>query len=594
VAVDIQNTFDGIANATVLTSASAAATGGTSGNAASSINVGAGSTITAKTTSADHGARRLEFNLAGNTADGATRIFWATSSPTTDRLVFSLYVNLSATVTTFEDLGGITNSGGTKILTASIRSDGHLQLFDATGAAIAASVAPNIFPTGWVRVDLAVQPGGTTTTGYLGYQYYVNNNASAVYEWHSSAVNAGTTAVAQCFIGRTTGRAGARIIQYDTVRAQAPITGTATYLAPYVDTGGTSGSVTQVGINTAEGIALGTNLTSSDAGLTGGASGMAANGISIGAASSITVSDFNVVHGSRGYAFSLGASGSGDSGATRILWNFTRSDRAVLSFYIGTIADPITAVEDLGGFRNSTGNMAYLRVGTDGKAFLTDITGTITGSKSTNVIPVDTQIRFDIAVRKGTTTTDGLLGYAYYLNDSSTPTFQWEESTHNTGTTDVAQVFIGRTTALTQAHHNYYDTVRWGFSGTTGGVYFAPYVPPPQVPTGNIGSTLNDLEPFSVVTIDATASLPGSKPITSYSLTQTAGPTVAVTGSGPLWTYPAPATIAGTAVSWSMTCTNGDGLTSAPVSVTHNMLAWDIFAVGVGTLDPMQVLYVTS
>jgi hypothetical protein len=594
-AVNISNTFDSIADATALTSANIVSATGTSGNAAASINLGSASTVTAKTSALDHGARGLEFSFGNSGAGdtGATRILWAASSPVGDRIVWSFYVNYSAAVTVFEDVGGILSSTSTKVLVASIGTDGKLIIADASGTYLSASRAPNIFPTGWCRVDLAIAPGSTTTNGYVGYAYYVGDAASATYTWNNGGTgNAGANLpVGQVFIGRTTSRAAARVVKYDTIRAQAPITAPA-FLDPFVTTGGSSGSVTQDGINTAEGIPLGTVLTSTSTGLTGGASGNAANTIAVGTASDITVSNFNVSHGSRGYALDLGSSAGSpaDSGATRIMWTHTRTDRAVGSWYMGSITQSVTALEDLGGFRNSTGNIAYLQIGTDGKAIMSDSAGSITASRSTAVVPIDTRIRFDISVRPGTGTSDGLLGYAYFLSDSDTPTFAWEESTHNTGTTAEALVFIGRTTSRGEVISLYYDTVRWGHSGATLNTWFQHYVPPPQAPTAAVANIINDIEPFSTVTIDATGSADPNGEALTFTLTQTAGPAVTPSGSGPLWTYQAPAKPTAQQLVWSVTCTNTDSLTSAPASATHNVLPWDVY--GPGPTVPIRTMVV--
>lgn len=565
-AVSIQNTAEGIADNTAPTIPNS---GGTSGNAISSINVGAASTILAKTTAAIHGGRGFEFNLAGSTTDGATRMFWSASSPVGDRLVHSFYVNLSSTVTVFEDLGGVVNTAGTKIAVASIGADGKLIVADATGAYLSASRAANIFPTGVVRVDLAVMPNTATTTGYLGYQYYLGDSTTVVGSWVSTTANAGTAAINTVFIGRTTGRGQARVALFDTVRASAPVTAP-TFMDPFTSTGGTSGSITQVGINTAEGLPVGTVLTSTSASSTGGASGTAASTINVGAASTISVSNFNVAHGSRGYAFDL--AGNTADGATRILWPLVRSDRAVISVYVGSITQAITALEDLGGIRNSGGNMGVLTIGTDGKAILADAAGAaITASKSTNVIPTDTRIRFDISAAKGTTTANGTLGYAYFLNDSATPTFSYESAAQNAGTTDTATVFAGRSTGRANPNSIYYDTIRFGFG--TAGNWFAPYVAPAVAPTADLGSDLTSIEPYSTVLIDGSGSA-GSGTMT-FTLTQTAGPTATVTGSGPTWTYVAPASKVAQTIRWQLTVTDSTSLTSAAVSASHQILPWD-------------------
>jgi hypothetical protein len=188
-AVSGQNTAEGITLDTVPTSGNS---GGASGTALSSISVGAGSSILVTAAAAIHGTRGYAFTLAGSGTDGSTRILWPMAE--TGRLVFSFYVNVAVAITAFEDLGGIRHATGNMCL-ISVGSDGKLIMSDSNGTAVAASRAPNVFPTGIVRIDIACAPGSTTSNGVMGYAYYLGATNTPVYSWESTAMNTGPDAV---------------------------------------------------------------------------------------------------------------------------------------------------------------------------------------------------------------------------------------------------------------------------------------------------------------------------------------------------------------------------------------------------------------
>lgn len=228
----------------------------------------------------------------------------------------------------------------------------------------------------------------------------------------------------------------------------------------------TSAGLPAVGFNTAEGLS---DTTVPTTGNTGGTSGTAANSVAVASGDSIQARTAAAAHGSVGYRFGLIAGGAG---ATRMLWSYAVATRMIFSFYVKVDTLP-SATEDLGGIRNSTGNMGILTIGADGKAVMNNAAGTgVAASKATNTFPVGTWVRVDIIATKGTGTGDGTLGYAYFENESDTPTFSWESAAQNAGTTNSATGFIGRSTGRSQAHTFDYDTVRWA-TATSG--YFNHY-----------------------------------------------------------------------------------------------------------------------
>lgn len=82
-------------------------------------------------------------------------------------------------------------------------------------------------------------------------------------------------------------------------------------------------------------------------------------------------------------------------------------------------------------------------------------------------------------------------------------------------------------------------------------------------PTANAGPDQANVEPATVVTIDASGSTysPGTT-IASYAIAQTAGPAVTLTGTGPTWSFVAPSTMNGVSLAFRVTVTDSGGAKS--------------------------------
>lgn len=88
-----------------------------------------------------------------------------------------------------------------------------------------------------------------------------------------------------------------------------------------------------------------------------------------------------------------------------------------------------------------------------------------------------------------------------------------------------------------------------------------------EPPVPSAGTPLTGLEPSKTVTL-AGSEIAGTNPVTARSWTQTGGsPTVTLTGSGATRTYRAPATLAGTTLTFQYAVTTSDGTQTA--TVTH-------------------------
>lgn len=293
--------------------------------------------------------------------------------------------------------------------------------------------------------------------------------------------------------------------------------------------------------NNAEGFT--SSPTTPTTGNTGGGSGTACSTVTQGAASTIRATTGSALFGAYGYEFNLVANGS--DGACRLMWAFAEAGRLVLSTYWEVDA-AITATEDVMGVRHSSGNMGVLLVGSDGKLIMQHAGGSnIAASKATNALATGTRYRIEMSVAKGTTTSNGTLGFAYFLGDSATAEFSWESAAQNAGTANAATVWIGRSTGRTQAHVTKYDEMR---AETLASGWLAPVAVPVTVAVPVINVTLALPAPgassgvvVEVPGIGVTAALPAPSAYAEQ----------VISGGGPIEVsvaLPAPAVSAGVVV----------------------------------------------
>lgn len=202
--------------------------------------------------------------------------------------------------------------------------------------------------------------------------------------------------------------------------------------------------------NSAEGGTHGTTVTT---GNSGGASGTACSLVTVGTGNTITFSTAGASHGSMGYAASFGTSTNGF-----LVWPFVTSGRLVMRFYFKLDTLP-SALDHLSYFRGS-GNMGGLGITSTNKLRLIDASANlISGSTATNALSAGVWYRAEVAVTKGTTTSNGRLEYAYYLGDSTTAEFSYDSGTTvNTDIADTATARLGRQSSTTVANLRYYDS----------------------------------------------------------------------------------------------------------------------------------------
>lgn len=182
------------------------------GKSLDTLTLGTGSTATISNAQKMHGSNSMLFSYAASvstwmaytlypeaaTRRFAARAYWYADTLSSSDQVFSFW-NASGSVVT---LG----------LDASL----HFKATDAAGTVIHTSSATASAGT-WYRVEAAVQPGTSTTTGVLDYAVYVGDSTTAIWSGTDSAANLGTVALNAIRFGRGTSTYAAANRWYDDI-----------------------------------------------------------------------------------------------------------------------------------------------------------------------------------------------------------------------------------------------------------------------------------------------------------------------------------------------------------------------------------------
>lgn len=109
-------------------------------------------------------------------------------------------------------------------------------------------------------------------------------------------------------------------------------------------------------------------------------------------------------------------------------------------------------------------------------------------------------------------------------------------------------------------------------------------------PTANAGPDQSSIEPFSIVTLDGSASNDPDGTIATYAWSQTAGPTVTLSSTSVVNpTFTAPATLAGTTLTFSLVVTDNSGASSTADTVNIAVVPHTIWQTG-STYRAVQLL----
>jgi hypothetical protein len=197
----------------------------------------------------------------------------------------------------------------------------------------------------------------------------------------------------------------------------------------------------------------------------------------------------------------------------------------------------------------------------------------------------------DIALDTGTSTTDGRIKFAVYDSTGTLTggmTAPVEFTGINAGAGGAIAYFqAGKCNTTTDAVTVILDDLR----ALTGTYSLAdPSLPAGNItPTANAGRDQTGIEPWSTVTLNASASTDADGTIASYTWRQISGTSVVLSGSGATRSYMAPATLAGETLVFGCTVTDDTGADSAEDMVSHTVLAVTERAVIGGVEVPMRI-----
>lgn len=336
-----------------------------------------------------------------------------------------------------------------------------------------------------------------------------------------------------------------------TVTDDEGATDTATVNYSVASPGGSSNQVQ----NTFEGGTNGTTITTANS---GGASGTPFDYIEIGSGAGMVYSTATAAHGTK----SMLASGNAVKAFAE--YSVGPTPKLTTRTYFRMPALP-TAANNIIVIRNSSAQAASIIVSTAGVLRVADATGA--SIHDTPALNINQWYRIEAAWEPGASTTTGKVWFGLYSGDSTTAIDSWSSTTANFGTAPMALFRFGK---YDNAGNNsfYFDSVTYDPTSTT---LLGPHVALNIAPTANAGTSLEDVEPGTVVTLDGSGSADPNGTITTYLWEQQIGATVTISGTGSTRTFTAPYTLAGDLLAFKLTVTDNNGAT-AESSVTYTVL----------------------
>ena len=205
--------------------------------------------------------------------------------------------------------------------------------------------------------------------------------------------------------------------------------------------------------NTFEG---GTNGSTITVGNSGGTSGDAFTGTSVPANSTVTYATASAFHGTLGMRVETTATNV----SAYVQQDVTAANRNVLRFYFKIDTVP-TAVCTIAHVRNPAAAAAQIAIDATGHLYVGSTSGTlITGTTSSSALVATTWYRLELGVTPGTTTTSGVVDFAYYAGDSTTAIFNVTVSGANLGSAQTTRYRLGRPSPNTPIAVAHFDDVK--------------------------------------------------------------------------------------------------------------------------------------
>ncbi len=206
---ELINNAEGGTPATTLT----AANSGTSGNAFSTVSLGAGAALTWDNSVAAHGS--LSYQLVPS-ATAATVVAFSTLNAASGVLSISVMFDAVPTVTT--DLIQMRNASA---VMAKFQLNASGKIVIASAAANLATSAAAVSTGTWYRFEMAVTAGADTATGVINAAVYVGDDNTTPFVSASSATaNTGTANFTDARFGKLTTSAAAPTMHFDDIRTK--------------------------------------------------------------------------------------------------------------------------------------------------------------------------------------------------------------------------------------------------------------------------------------------------------------------------------------------------------------------------------------
>jgi hypothetical protein len=188
VALSLSNSAEGGSNGTGVTTGNS---GGGSGDAWTSVSLGASTSATYDSTNPMHGSLAYSLAQSTNTGSGAL-LRWNVSGVSSNFLRVRFYLNTAAFFSAAGIMCWVTDpTNATPIARIGMNTSGKFLVQQATASTL--FTGTTTIPTStWIRVEMIVIAGTTTTNGTIKFAWYLGDSATAQETFTNAATNTGT------------------------------------------------------------------------------------------------------------------------------------------------------------------------------------------------------------------------------------------------------------------------------------------------------------------------------------------------------------------------------------------------------------------